>query len=76
MRRNEHGCIFGEHGSEFCDWNTELCDKLNTDEPLDRIDICKLCQQHDLLKTISYGTKVLKDGTKIIDESLKSSKYV
>lgn len=58
-RRNENGCIFNEHGVQFCPWSSEMMEHCNSEDEFDRLEICKLCQLQDILKTISYGTKLM-----------------
>lgn len=59
-RRNSNGCVYNDYPS-FCEWSQKMADLLDTEDPLDRVDICRLCQDQDTLKTLSYLAKQLKN---------------
>jgi hypothetical protein len=71
--RGKDSCIFSDtmKAGGFCSWNSSLYARLAQDSnasdisPLDRLDICKLCQEQSTLRSVSFiGTlvKELKDN--------------
>ena len=71
-RGKEH-CILGQ-GSKpdrFCDWNSaavKIVDPANAPDPWDRLELCRICQKSDSIRTDSFIGKQLS----VLNENLKA----
>lgn len=58
--RGKHKCIFKDT-PQYCEWSDKMVLLLDSDGPEDRMDLCRLCQSQDTLRTMSFGFKRLHE---------------
>lgn len=62
--RGDDSCIFKDVNrvGGFCEWHSSMKMKLGLgDDPLDSLEICRLCTEQNHMKTVSFISSLVKD---------------
>lgn len=72
--RGERDCIFKDADSAggFCPWHDSMRMKLGLGEdPLDSIEICRLCTEQNQMKTVSFIGTLMKELKQMVERTFK-----